>query len=72
MIDLTGAAKDMDTRASRWSGLLVEFPELVIVYKLLTRNPWAAKEAAKAIKVIIRSNPGKARPADEPLFRDAS
>ncbi|MFP5503359.1 MAG: hypothetical protein ACLGIN_12795 [Candidatus Sericytochromatia bacterium] len=70
--DLKGAAHDVELRAARWSRLLGQYPDLMAVYKMLTRNPWAAREAANAVHRIIASRPDRARSAEEPLFPEAS
>lgn len=71
-MDLKGAAHDLDLRAARWSRLLAQHPSLVLVYRMLTRNPWAADEAARAVNRIISQRPEQARNVNEPLFPEAS
>jgi hypothetical protein len=72
MFDLKGAARDAEQRASRWSVLLSEHPDLILVYRMLVRHPWAAREAARAVNRIIAAKPEKVRSLKEPLFPEAS
>lgn len=67
--DFQAAARDVDIRAHRWAKLLSTYPHIRLCYRLITRNPWAAKEAARAILRIIEAHPDKAISPDSPLFR---
>ena len=71
-LDLKGAAHDLDLRAARWSRLLAQHPELMIIYRLCTRHPWVARDAAKAIMRLVNQRPELAQSPEEPLFQKAS
>lgn len=70
--DLKGAAHDADLRAARWSRLLIQYPSMMRLYKLVTRNPWVAEDTARFVQQLVQSRPEHARSPNEPLFPKAS